>query len=725
MFKRVLCLLALFSLTLSAAAATKLIYDFEGDTQGWNGKTDVGPTGATSGKNALALDAVGSQGWNQNLAINAANLDYSNYVEMLADVTVPQGTIGGAGYVQFIIVFSGPLGNWYQAVKKDLKDGLNKIKFGFAGETKVGQPWKIHMVLNSEKAIPNKIYVDNIRVRSPGKKGKIYVTVKDQSGKPVPGAWVALGKEAKQADAKGQVEIETPGDLYDAEVVGADFNSVRFKADVPEGRSGNQTVTVQRRPASAAKPARAWVMAEKRVRAFDAHRIYGHNQVMWNAMDPFTNPISLQKIRDIQGYFIRLPGGGYANQWNWRSGKIFKSDGSFDWEPEPHWSDWIKMLKALGPKSEAMIIPNVMQMEPKDTVDWIKDARANGIKVRYVELGNEPDLDPNIPYKGVKGYWTHVDNYVKVYVAHAKAIRAAFPDIKIAGPCIAQLVHKECPDKSPWLCQKDENEYWIQKFLRLVAKEGDLIDVLSVHSYPFWPGEQGYDANRAFESIGLWKEWLPKYQGWVKQYLPKKVDSMEYALTEYHLQVPEDSTTVKRVSAVWHAAYIAEFIKYGGTIAMDWDFNTTKPGDGGGHGMLDPAGDPTRPYSERAKYWILKMMANGFTGTLVQSQSNVPEVLSYGATDRGRTSCLLLNRSETQAYQVSLQVSGVPKTATKVRMQKLTSAEYQWSEALYRPVVNIDPTTTQQTFAAPPEKGGWRVISPKVEPMSAYLLIFE
>ena len=712
-------------LPLQLAATTKLLYDFETDLDGWAGKTGLSPTGATHGKGAMEIDATGSSGWNQNLAVQSKNDDYSDFSELQLDITVPQGVCGGADYIEFIPVFSGPKLPWYPLSKTKLKDGLNKIVVPMDG-SKVGAPWKFHLVLNSGKAIPGKIYVDNIRMKAPGKEGTLDVMLKDAQGAAVAGAHVALGKLVADSDASGKAEFKEPADLYPGEIIGDGVVNQKFEAGIEPGRTASKLITVTRKARLAPKPARAWVMEEKAIRTFDAHKIYGHNIATWNGADPFKNPIHLQKLKDAKATFIRIPGGGYANQWNWRNGNVYKADGSLDWTPEANWGTFVQFFHDLGPESEALIIANIMQMEPQDTIDWIKDARDKGIRVRYVELGNEPDLDPKIPYKGKPAFWTSVDNYVSVYVKFAKAIRAAYPDIKIMGPCNSQIVHKECAGKDPWLCQKEEHEYWVQKFLRLVSAQGDLVDVISFHSYPFWPGDAGYEAGRAFETTKLMAEWMPKYKGWVKQYLPKKADTMEYALTEYHIQVPENSTTVKRVSGVWHANYLAEFIKNGGDIANAWDLNTTKPADGGGHGMLDISGDPTRPYSERAKYWALKMMANGFTGTMVQSQVNAPEIAAYGAKNRGRNSVLLINKSENQPMQVSLQVSGIA-SAKRLRIQKLTSKEYEWSEVLYRPIVNIDPTGPQseKTYGAPAASQGWRVVNQVLDPMSVYLLIFE
>ncbi len=223
---------------------------------------------------------------------------------------------------------------------------------------------------------------------------------------------------------------------------------------------------------------------------------------------------------------------------------------------------------------------------------------------------------------------------------------------------------------------------------------------------------------------------MQKYKGWLQQYYPAKAASMDMALTEYNIQVPENSTTADLEDGVWHANFIGAFIQSGGTIASAWDMNTTKVPDGGGHGMLDPNNDPTRPYAERAKYWAFKMMTNNFTGSLVPSveqdtvKTDNPAVAVYAAKDRSRVTVMLINRDPNSPVQVNLQVSGA-SSATKLRMPRLSRKEYVWSKVLYRAVVNEDPTKKQVSYAAPAERQGWRVLAPVLEPMSLNVFVFE
>ncbi len=137
-----------FLLLASSAlrADTKVLYDFEGGTQGFNGKTATSPIGASSGKFALEVDTTGSVGWNQNLAILAKNEDWTEAVELQIDVFMPAGTRSAAEYVQFIPVFSGEKDGFYQAGKVEVQDGKNTFKLPVNGSSKIGTPWKMRPV---------------------------------------------------------------------------------------------------------------------------------------------------------------------------------------------------------------------------------------------------------------------------------------------------------------------------------------------------------------------------------------------------------------------------------------------------------------------------------------------------------------------------------------------------------------------------------------------------
>ncbi len=735
-------LLLLLPLASALRADITTVYDFEGGTQGFQGNTAVSKVWASSGSYSLAIDATGSAGWNQNLAVESQNEDWSDAVEFLADVYLPAGTKAAAGYVQFIPTFSGPRDNFYQLGKADLVDGVNHVAMKVNG-SKVGTPWKLYLIFNSDKAIPGKIYVDNIRMRKPGRPGRLTVSVVDPYGRPIAGVVIGAGTVAETTDALGQAVLALPSDHYDAEVLGADVVATQFKADVPVG-DGKQTVTVSYTPRVAPIAARVWVQAGSRLRSFDAGMVYGHNMAMWSGLDPFTNPLEKQRLHDIRTRLIRIPGGEYGNQWNWRTGGIYKQDESMalDWSPEANWDVWKKFFHDMGPNCEAMLILNVFQSTPEEQVAWIHDAIDSGIKVPYVELGNEPDLDPKRFFGGRVGGSTDIATYVRVVTPFARAVRQAFPNIKILGPVVAQIDDPECPGQHPWECNHydakgnvidDPNHpNWVKKFLRLYAKQGDLLDGVSVHSYPYYPRWLGqstdvWDPTQAFSKVPKLLPYLRDYRRWMARYYsPAKAAGMVMAMTEFNMQVPETWVTADVEDAVWNADYLGQFLLGGGTVGCDWDINTLKPADGGGHGMIDPDNDPTRPYAQRARFWMYKMLASNFTGNLVRTTSSSPLVSAYASQDRGRVAVLLINRDPARPASVTLQVQGAD-SASQLRVMSLSHKTYLWSKVLYRAVLNLDPTVKPQlkVYGAPAENQGWRVYTQRLEPMSVTLAVFD
>src|SRR5260221_10383530 len=149
--RRTHALILALLLPFHAVAATRLIFDFESELDGWGGKTALSSKGATQGKGSMEIDATGSSGWNQVIALNLKNGDYGDCNELQLDVTVPQGTCAAAGFIEFIPIFSGPKQSWYPLEKIKLKDGLNSLSFAFDGN-KVGTPKEFHLVLNSGRA---------------------------------------------------------------------------------------------------------------------------------------------------------------------------------------------------------------------------------------------------------------------------------------------------------------------------------------------------------------------------------------------------------------------------------------------------------------------------------------------------------------------------------------------------------------------------------------------
>ena len=101
-----------------------------------------------------------------------------------------------------------------------------------------------------------------------------------------------------------------------------------------------------------------------------------------------------------------------------------------------------------------------------------RDGQWNGFSnsFRYVEIWNEPDNSQFWPNPFTQG------QYLKLYDATAKALRSAFPSLKIGGPGI-----------TPGGCKSPDGQAWVRSFLDYIKLKGSPLDYFSWHVYTIDP----------------------------------------------------------------------------------------------------------------------------------------------------------------------------------------------------------------------------------------------
>jgi alpha-L-arabinofuranosidase len=300
-----------------------------------------------------------------------------------------------------------------------------------------------------------------------------------------------------------------------------------------------------------------------------------------------------------------------------------------------------------------------------------------------VEMGNEPDYEADLQFNGQGQYWTVIDNYCEHYLEFAKAIRAKYPDIKIMGPTPAQFQNHERKEGSPWLAPETA-PWWVEGFLE---KCGPYVDVVSVHSYPYWSNDS--DSNLLAKTT-LWSEYIPKIRAAIRKNIPDRYNQIEIAVSEWN-SGDEVATTAKLVNGIFTAEYLAQMMVWGVNQTNVWDMFTQKPGQGGGHGMLDPTGDPDHPFAPRAHYWSLYMMEHYFGSTLYQAVSDSDELSAYASTGRGKKYLMFINKNSKDAFKTTINLGSSVKGKFNLHFYELSPKEYQWSENLYRAVINSGP----------------------------------
>jgi hypothetical protein len=664
-----------------------LIWGFNGDLGGFTGSVGPEKNIFSEGTGAMAVSTTGSSGWNQNLAICKTvpvPEKWESFKTITMDAYYPPKSLAKAGFGELYLITQSPANSWYE-IKMTAQEGWNHFKTDVDSTQFKGGLQKVYMVFNSGGPINGSVIVDNIRGIEKGATCVMKGVITDDAAKPVEGASVAVGKNLVKSGADGAFSVEVPADEYSGEVFAPGFAQHKENLKVKAGQDNVWNVSLKPVVASTESATINVLMAPaNKGYTINPHYFYGNNIATWYTTKSLTDPVALKEAGDISKY-IRIPGGAFGNVWDWKTGSIFRNDGvSVQWTPDVKWADLVTYLKTTN--SEPLMIANIMTEDVQSCLDWIADAKAQGLTVNYVELGNEPDYAAELAYKGETHYWTVIDNYCKAYLEFAKAIKAKYPDIKLMGPCPAQVEERERKEGEPWLAA-ETSPWWVEKFLE---ECGPYVDVVSVHSYPYFNNDSDVTL---LSKLNHWAEWVPKIREAIKKNIPDRADKIEIAVTEWN-SGDETPTTAKLINGVFCADYLAQMAVWGVNQTNIWDMMTQKPGQGGGHGLIDPTGDPDHPYAVRSTYWIMDLMENHFGTELYQAKADQADLDAYASKGNGKKYLMVVNKNPKYAYttKVNLGVVKAKKGKVKYNIYQLGPNEYQWSENLYKAMINSGPT---------------------------------
>ena len=706
------------------------LWNFEtGTTEGWTGagkyakscSVNTNPEYVSEGKYSLKIDVTGSTAWNQDVAVNNGPFSpqVNQLVEIMMDVYVPAESVKGMEYQELYVVFSSKSNNWYQ-LKQQLLVGKNKVALKIDNSKIKEDMWHIYLVVNSSQPFKGPIYVDNIKGRLIGNPGKVvgYVKEKD-TGAGVANANIVIGDKLIKSSGDGKFEADVGEDVYKVEVVAFGYRKKTIpEFVVVEGKTNDLgVIELLKEKEPEKQTVNVTIDVNKILRDIDQHKLYGHNQAAWHKPDGYRDNVALEKLKRIKATFIRCPGGDYGNLYDWRTGDVYKEDGGKNWTPEFNYlGGFVPFIKRMdnmtGGAMEVLPIINVMTPFEKTieeridyAIQWLQDMRDKGLKVRYVEVGNEPDNKPLFPgplpptgnkkwyqmpnSKKVIHWWTKIDNYSKVFNLAAYKIKKAFPDLKVMGPCPMQPMNRQRLEGDPW---KAENTapYWVETFLK---NSWQYVDVIAVHEYPLWANN---DARALLKKPQeTWPTYMPVFKQWIKKYVNSQKGyenkKIEIALTEWN-SGEENVMTAELVNALFCADYLGSFIKSGGDMAFLWDLYTQKVGQGGGHGIMDQENDPTNKFSERSHYWVFDLYANRFGTKLIEAASDNPDLSVYASlTDDNKIAIMAINKTTLKIANATIKINGA-NVGGSGKAWQLSEREYVWSKALYRPIVNTGPS---------------------------------
>lgn len=379
---------------------------------------------------------------------------------------------------------------------------------------------------------------------------------------------------------------------------------------------------------------------------------YGTNYGPWSFLTEEARPYFLESGVT----FIRFPGGNFGDENNLEL-----------W----HVDLFIAIAKQIG--AEPQISVRLLGGSPEQAVSLLKYTQEKGHGVRYWSIGNEPNL-----YAPRHPEWD-TEYFNKEWRKFALALKAADPEIKLIGPETNQFTGT--PDVDPTDAQGRD---WLREFLRA---NGDLVDVVSVHRYPF-PARQGDGApavEQLFADAPRWDSIVANLRSVVREETGR---DLPIAITEWNSSWANnccaETTTDSVNSAVWLADVLGRQIR--GRLDLSAQFALISTGTTGSYGLL--ARDKPRP-----SFYVYKLYRQ-FGDELLQASSDDPAVSVYAARRKDGALTLIITNLSTRAVEKPLVIAGLdtPVAAETYLFDASHAAEAMPPTAL----------TTKTTLTLPP-----------------------
>jgi|GEM_PF-499906 len=252
--------------------------------------------------------------------------------------------------------------------------------------------------------------------------------------------------------------------------------------------------------------------------------------------------------------------------------------------------------------------------KPEDAANAVRWAREMGLKVDYWEIGNEPDL-----YGAKQSAPDYTpQKYCATFRAHAAAMKAVDPEVKVAGPVVSGA--------------KPARDTFLEQF---VKDCGDVVDVLTWHIYPT---DGGADDDLAFSTAAeadqtvdayraLWADKRANPKGWQRP--------IQLGVTEYGLSW--QSGRARHLSdmpaAMWTLETALRLNERGVGSAHYFSIQGMQ-----NHGLVDQSG-------ARRPVWYAFITLSKLSGNLVPAATGDDAVWAHAARAGDRLDVVLVNKA--------------------------------------------------------------------------------
>lgn len=314
--------------------------------------------------------------------------------------------------------------------------------------------------------------------------------------------------------------------------------------------------------------------------------VYGTNYGPW-----VTVPYDLLPQAEAAGLtYLRFPGGAWGDQNDLTDRQI---------------QEYLDLARRMG------CTPSISVRLPGNTPEKAAALVARGNKnpgdpVRYWSIGNEPDL--------LDGYDT--ERYNREWRAFAEAMRAVDAEILLIGPDISQYTGNPAVDP-----HDAAGRDWLEEFLKA---NGDLVDIISIHRYPFPRGLASSPTTIADLQANSreWDEIIPHLRATIRRVTGR---DLPVAVTEVNSHwskaVGGEATPDSFYNAIWWGDVLGRLIRQRVEIVAHFVLQTST--GAGGWGLLGR-------FEVRPTYYVYQMYRH-FGQELLYASSDDPDLSIYAA----------------------------------------------------------------------------------------------
>jgi hypothetical protein len=356
--------------------------------------------------------------------------------------------------------------------------------------------------------------------------------------------------------------------------------------------------------------------------------IYGVNHGPWAVITEKTLPLA----QNAGISMIRFPGGDWGDENDLQA---------------YHIDQFIYLAEQLG--SQVSLNVRLFNSTPEKAAALVRYANIEkNYNIKYWGIGNEPTLFATA--RGVPNYG--VDQFNEEWRTFAQALKAVDDSILLIGP----ELHQFGPDidstpKDPF--GKD----WMREFL---LSNGDLVDVVSIHRYPF-PQTSGGRAATIGELSAASTEWdeiIPYLRSLILETTGRDIP---IAVTEINSHwsnaVGGEASPDSFFNAIWWADVLGRMI-FNRVDIVNYFTLQSHPSTGG-YGLFSRS-DP------RPTYYVFKMYQH-FGDVLVFSGCQEPQIGIYAALDQDDVlTVMLINLGEDDITR-PLLIEGEERRLIEVR----------------------------------------------------------